>query len=397
MEDRMLSVIVPVFNVEKYLPKCIKSILDQKYQQLEIILVDDGSTDSSLEICNRFARADYRIKVIHKKNEGLVRARKTGLKQAKGEYITFVDGDDWIEPDLYLRLMEAIEFSSADFIDSGFFCDKRETSVIEERLEDNLFELDENIRHRIFLSLMNLDSYVRISPHIWAKIFKADVIRNAYINVPDDMQHGEDLINLLYCILQSDTMMQIKNVYYHYNYREDSMSHLKSIGYIRKELLLWNYCGEIILKYDKYMKQEDIDSLLFHRMFSTFEYVATHKSDVIQYYYFPHIEELFGKKIVIYGAGKVGKDYITQISKYEKCEIICWVDQQYNHLYYEYRKVISIECLMEKKYDIVLIAIEKEKLANEIRSMLIKNGISKENILWYKPETVVRSITKKII
>ena len=98
MQERkinMISIIVPIYNIEAYLEECIKSIIKQTYKELEIILVDDGSTDGSSEICDEFASQDKRIKVIHKQNEGLVLARKNGLQYVKGDYVLFVDGDDW--------------------------------------------------------------------------------------------------------------------------------------------------------------------------------------------------------------------------------------------------------------------------------------------------------------
>lgn len=109
-----ISVIVPVYNVEKYLDKCIKSILNQTYTNLEIILVNDGSTDNCGGICDYYAEIDKRIKVIHQKNCGLSNARNTGLSVAQGEYIGFVDSDDWIEPIMYETLLNLSERYRAD-------------------------------------------------------------------------------------------------------------------------------------------------------------------------------------------------------------------------------------------------------------------------------------------
>ena len=99
--ENIVTVIVPVYNVENYLQQCIDSIIGQSYKYLEIILVDDGSTDGSGKICDEYANQDNRIKVIHKQNGGLVSARKAGLKEATGKYIAFVDSDDWIDTDMY--------------------------------------------------------------------------------------------------------------------------------------------------------------------------------------------------------------------------------------------------------------------------------------------------------
>ena len=110
----MISVIVPIYNVEKYVNKCVGSIVNQTYTNLEIILVDDGSPDRCPEICDEWAKKDSRIKVIHKKNGGLSDARNAGMKIASGDYIAFVDSDDWIAPEMYERLLMAIKNDNSD-------------------------------------------------------------------------------------------------------------------------------------------------------------------------------------------------------------------------------------------------------------------------------------------
>lgn len=105
-QDILISVIVPVYNVEKYLPKCVDSILNQTYRNLEVILVDDGTKDASDAICDDYARKDPRVKVIHKVNGGLSSARNAGIDIARGEYLGFVDSDDWIEPETYESLLK---------------------------------------------------------------------------------------------------------------------------------------------------------------------------------------------------------------------------------------------------------------------------------------------------
>lgn len=111
-----ISVIVPIYNVEKYIEKCINSIINQTYKDLEIILVDDGSTDSSGKICDEYAKKDKRIKVIHKKNGGVSSSRNIALTIANGDYITWIDSDDWIEKDTYSKLADIILKNKADII-----------------------------------------------------------------------------------------------------------------------------------------------------------------------------------------------------------------------------------------------------------------------------------------
>ena len=112
----MISVIVPVYKAEKYLDRCVSSILNQTYKDLELILVDDGSPDGCPEMCDRYAQADSRVKVIHKKNGGVSTARNAGLDAATGDYIAFVDSDDWIEPEMYQKMMEAAMAHDCDVV-----------------------------------------------------------------------------------------------------------------------------------------------------------------------------------------------------------------------------------------------------------------------------------------
>ena len=120
MDAVQVSVIIPIYNVEKYLEDCINSILEQTFQNYEAILVDDGSTDKCGEICDEYAKKDSRIKVVHTENQGLSEARNTGILLAKGKYLAFVDSDDFVRNDFLQKLYEAIEKSEADICEANF-------------------------------------------------------------------------------------------------------------------------------------------------------------------------------------------------------------------------------------------------------------------------------------
>lgn len=124
--DELISVIIPVYNIERYIGKCIKSVINQTYKNLEIILVDDGSTDKSGRICDEYAQIDTRILVIHKENEGLSDARNSGLEICKGKYIGFIDGDDWIKGDMYEFLYQTLTKYQADIAVCGHFVEDDE-------------------------------------------------------------------------------------------------------------------------------------------------------------------------------------------------------------------------------------------------------------------------------
>lgn len=124
MKDRLkFSVIVTVYNLEAYLEECLDSIISQSYENLEIICIDDGSTDNSPAILDRYENLDQRIRVIHRKNAGLVNARKQGVHEADGDYIVFVDGDDWIEPEMYETFASEIQKNQSEIVIEGVIRD----------------------------------------------------------------------------------------------------------------------------------------------------------------------------------------------------------------------------------------------------------------------------------
>ena len=169
----LLSVIVPIYNVESYLPRCLKSIINQTYRNLEIICVDDGSTDNSGVIAEEYAKRDKRIKVIHKENGGLVSARKAGVLNASGEYLTYVDSDDWIEQTMYEDLLFLAKKEDADIVTSGDIRDYGTYNVEEpEYVQPGVYR-DEKIL-KLKSEMISTKFFFRknISTHVVDKIFK---------------------------------------------------------------------------------------------------------------------------------------------------------------------------------------------------------------------------------
>lgn len=137
--NQTISVIVPVFNVAGYLPQCVDSILSQDYGNLEVILIDDGSTDGSGEICDRYAALDSRVRVIHQKNGGAAAAKNAGLRLATGEYLAFADSDDYLEPDAYGFLMKVLLETGADAV-QGSFREVYRNRAEEQRISEEILE-----------------------------------------------------------------------------------------------------------------------------------------------------------------------------------------------------------------------------------------------------------------
>ena len=164
----MVSIIVPVYNAEKYLRKCIESIRSQTLEDIQIILVDDGSVDLSGEICDEYAKSDERIGVIHKPNRGLVSARKSGLQLAKGDYIGFVDSDDWIEKDMFSDLYQLALGTGADIVAEGFMEDiSGECREKRNQIKEGNYRKEEE-RAFLYQNMLNCEDYfcMGIQPYL---------------------------------------------------------------------------------------------------------------------------------------------------------------------------------------------------------------------------------------
>ena len=183
MYNIKISIIVPIYNVENYLDKCIKSIINQSFKNLEIILVDDGSPDNCPAICDEWAKKDNRIKVIHKENGGLSDARNAGLAVATGEYIAFVDSDDYIEADIYKKLLSVALNNKCDIVSCKLrmVYENDKNFVTKDDSEDIIIYSTEDAMSAL------IDDKIR--QVVWNKLYKADIIKN----IPFDVgKHHED-------------------------------------------------------------------------------------------------------------------------------------------------------------------------------------------------------------
>lgn len=206
-----LSVIIPIYNVEKYLDRCIKSICNQTYENLEIILVDDGSTDGSPEMCDQYVEKDKRIKVIHKQNGGLSDARNVGLEYATGQYIFFCDSDDYVERDLISECMESISKDSIDILIFAFY-----------RLQDGIVTVcGEKLPEGIF-SLKNTPELLLTSPSACNKIFKTEFLKKSRTLFPVGKLY-EDLGTIPKLYLLAEKVRYIDKPYYYYEIRGSSI------------------------------------------------------------------------------------------------------------------------------------------------------------------------------
>lgn len=188
----MISIIVPIYNVEKYLPRCIDSILAQTYTDIEVILVDDGSSDGCPAICDDYAKKDNRIIVIHQKNAGVSAARNAGLKVSHGEYIGFVDPDDWISQFMYQEMLEAIERENADLAICGYDYYDEDGNLDSKR--EYHTEEDELISQKDLMSRLS-DMPPTVRQVTWNKLFRISLLSGILYN--EKIHSAEDVLFLI--------------------------------------------------------------------------------------------------------------------------------------------------------------------------------------------------------
>lgn len=219
-----ISIIVPVYNAEEYLDSCISSILNQTLTNIEVILINDGSTDKSLEICNCYKNLDNRIKVFSIENSGSAKARNVGLNNAKGEYIGFVDADDYIEKEMYEVLFNKAKEKSIDIVSCNLVRDFTDKSIQNKIEFDNGYYSKKDIFQKFYPELIKTDKLTSEIPfNMVSKIFKHSLIKDNDIKFANRLKGGQDFVFSITCIFYSNSFYLMKDrYYYHYVYNDKS-------------------------------------------------------------------------------------------------------------------------------------------------------------------------------
>lgn len=235
----VISIIIPVYNVEKYIEKCLKSIINQIYEPKEIILIDDGSIDRSGKICDEYARKYPYIKVIHKINEGSYKARQAGLDIAKGKYIHFIDADDWIENDLYTCLMKEIN-NDYDMIVFPYSMNYESLKEIVCMNKFEGFYNEDEILKKIMPCMIYDKSFFKfgIEPSLWNKIIKKNLLE--YKDIQEKISIGEDALIFYPTLLNVRSLFFYKEKsLYHYRQNEESITNTYREKYFEQNIVLF--------------------------------------------------------------------------------------------------------------------------------------------------------------
>lgn len=295
-----VSVIVAIYNIEKYLRACLESLKIQDYDSCEFILVNDGSTDSCGEICDEYAQKDGRFKVVHKKNGGSVSARRTGLDNAKGNYIYFIDGDDWMDGGLLSEIMKKQKEYNSDLLVFSYY----RSYELEEQRADNSYvglvkdaELDS--LKKIYISKGKLYHF-GITPALWNKLWERELVQKLYMKIPNNISIGEDFALTVPYIMECQSILFVNTKHaYHYRIRNDSMTHKYDsmlIDKVRDLKVYFNtlkFPPEITMQMDRYWAM--IATMLIDNQMSGSANSVEKRSNVMKIYDIPGFLEAISR------------------------------------------------------------------------------------------------------
>lgn len=341
-KNDLISVIVPVYNMERYLERCVNSIIQQTYKNLEIILVDDGSTDASPQMCDAYARKDSRIKVIHKTNGGLSDARNAGLAIAMGEYIGYVDSDDWIEPQMYQYMYEACVQNNAQLAVCRYAKIYQDKTLKGGNGSVTAFDREK----MLYIYLCDDERYI-VYNSVWSKLFAREIVEGEWFPVG---RNSEDIMYTTKAFCKLTRGVYIDDCLYNYVLdREGSIMNVKRTERMfRDEIPFW---------------REHITYIGTH--------VSTQLGDMAAYYFYrrmlSYYMELYAERGTKQGAKRLAKMMLE-----EKKKIRC----VYTNIYKGKKDMVrmrvfllspSLYYIVNKLYETIIIPIkskERKSLSN---------------------------------
>lgn len=241
----LASIIIPVYNTAPYLERCINSVVNQTYKNLEIICVDDGSTDGSELIVDEYAKRDSRIKVVHKQNGGESSARNVGIRMMTGQYVGFIDCDDWIEPEMYEKLVSAIIEKDVDMVASSWYKDYDETTI---KIENQLSVSKEVFGREELLNYIYKRDYYRGFTYMWDKLYRRSLFydeEGQLILFDEDLVLGGDVLYLGRLALNTKKAYYLDAAFYHYYQRDASGCHTMDL----KKRMDWLEAYKRLIRY----------------------------------------------------------------------------------------------------------------------------------------------------
>ncbi len=320
-----ISVIVPIYDIAPFLPKCIQSILNQSFSDFELILVNDGSPDNSHDICLHYQEIDNRIIIINKQNGGLLSARKAGLESAHAEFISFVDGDDWIDVDFLASMYRIVELHQVDLVISGHI------RAFEGRNEKMIPLYKQGVYSSSSLiellnNMLNTSTFFQhgVSTYVWNKLFRRGILSEILFHIPNEITMGEDAA-ITYSYMPLCTSIGITNsCNYFYRQRVNSMvKSIQSSEIEKKHLsnLVYYLNSALFDKLDTIKLRRDILFYLYSQALVRFGGLISSSQE-----YIPFQGLKKGDKVLVYSSGTFGQRVVAFNKIHNVFQLASWID-----------------------------------------------------------------------
>ncbi|MGN0316420.1 MAG: glycosyltransferase [Lachnospira sp.] len=388
--DTLVSIVIPVYNVHAYLNDCLESLLIQEYSEIEIILVDDGSKDDSLKICREYEKKDKRVKVFHQENAGVIIARKKGVEFAKGDYIIFVDADDFVDGEYVSHLMK--HAGSYDLVTSGVL--RQEKYNLTTARKDGVQEgeyLNSDELHYLMDNMIFVNDTIKdgVLPYIYGKCFKKDLalkVMEEMMELDYTIPIYEDRAFVLCYIQRCERVLITGEIHYTYRYNNASVMKTKNNYFLTTLNSVYNLLNKYFSKYYySNILKINLQKFVTNQIYFVSDFMAFDWRIKTIKFYPPFYEELKNKRIALYGAGEVGCNYYRVLSKTSDCKDVLWVDKDDEKIAKSNGLINSVDKLLDYEFDIVIIAVKSGDIAENIIERLVGMGISEDKIKWKCP------------
>jgi len=394
-----ISVIIPIYNVDPYLYQCVNSIINQSFEKIEIILVNDNSTDQSLNICEYFRKSDRRVILVNKNsNEGLVSARKTGVALATGSYAMNIDADDWIAND-YLEKM--YNLAKKNKVDAVFPAHIREflgtEKIIKNKINSGLYD-KHNIQTSILPKMISHGEFFShgITSYSWGKLFLRDQLYKFQLCIPDDIIMGEDAA-LTFPILPALNSIYVSDIAGYY-YRQRPGSIVKLVNDYKAEAKklssLFQFLKESL---SDCIENYKIDNQLSHYVFAlSLMRIGSQsiKKDNAMSELLRHQNFEKNTKLCLYSSGSFGQNIYKNLIESNYVRLAGWVDEDYKESQMCGLDVSSVEEILNIDFDYVFIAALDPVLVQKAIERLITLGVPKEIIcnIYFDEDLIKKNI-----
>lgn len=386
-----ISIIVPMYNSESTIGKCIESILQQTLSELEVILVNDGSTDNTLDICKKYSKRDSRIVVVSQENKGLISARKRGVEISSADLIGFVDSDDWIEKDMYENLYEIYNNYHVDVVSSGIFRDYIEEQYTNEVLDNFEQGYYENINKTVYPYMLwnkKINDF-GIYCTLVNKLFKREILKTVYDNIDERVFYGEDCLTFFSYMMRCKKVYILNKSYYHYVINHNSMCSKTDDRLLTNTYYLYKGLEKAFLGYGE----------LTYRLLEQLKYyILSVESHTLMKLYNLSLMSLMnarfgtldikGKNVILYGAGGSSRVLYNHLIEDCECLVVAWVDKYPDSKdMLCLHKIESRNIIKDLEYDYIVISVISEELYISIKKELKElYDIDDKKIMWGKVE-----------